>query len=335
MLPDFEDIVLKTWPDGTRLLLGDIATVAGCFRGRKLASPCSTASIRLVSTFSRWVKQDIIDTADAVKDYLEQKRAVLPKGVKLDAWQDSTYYLKDQLGMMSANLLMGAVLVFVVLALFLEIKLAFWVMMGIPICFLGALALINTPLIDSNLNMLSIFGFIVALGILVDDAIITGESAYSEQELHGHSVHSVVTGVYKVATPATFGVLTTIVAFAPTLFVQGVFGAFPEACGWVVVLCLSFSLLESKWILPAHLAHSKPASHPWLLWLNRLQEYCNRQLRQFRRLPLHAADAPQRGEPLPYPRAVRGAADSQRRPAGRRRSARGAGTRDAQRVPAS
>ena len=160
--------------------------------------------------------------------------------------------------MMLKNLAMGALLVFIILALFLEIKLAFWVMMGIPVCFLGAMAVINTPYIDASLDMISIFGFILVLGIVVDDAIIMGESAYTEQEKHGHSVDSVVNGVYRVSTPATFGVLTTIMAFAPTLFIQGVFGAFPAACGWVVILCLCFSLVESKWILPAHLAHSKP-----------------------------------------------------------------------------
>ncbi|WP_197484334.1 efflux RND transporter permease subunit, partial [Halioglobus sp. HI00S01] len=126
------------------------------------------------------------------------------------------------LGMMVKNLAVGALLVFITLALFLEIKLAFWVMIGIPVCFLGAMAIINTPYIDSSLNMISLFGFILVLGIVVDDAIIMGESAYSETEAHGHSVNNVINGVYRVATPATFGVLTTIVAFTPTLFVQGV-----------------------------------------------------------------------------------------------------------------
>ena len=166
--------------------------------------------------------------------------------------------------MMVSSLTMGALLVFLVLALFLEIKLAFWVMMGIPVCFLGAMALINTPYIDASLNMISIFGFIMVLGIVVDDGIIIGESAYTEQEKYGHSIDSVVNGASRVSSPATFGVLTTIVAFAPSLFISGVFGAFPEACGWVVILCLAFSIIESKLILPAHIAHSKPARNPLL-----------------------------------------------------------------------
>src|SRR5690606_13529467 len=157
----------------------------------------------------------------------------------------------------------------------------FWVMMGIPVCFLGAMAMINTPYIHATLDMISIFGFILVLGIVVDDAIIMGESAYTEQEQHGHSVESVVNGVYRVSIPATFGVLTTIMAFLPAMFVQGVFGVFPAACGWVVILCLCFSLIESKWILPAHLAHSKPTRNRLLLRSDRVQEEVNRLLYHF------------------------------------------------------
>ena len=277
---DFEAIVLKTWPDGTRLLLGDIATVDdGFVDSRGFATFNGKYSLG-INVFAMG-KQDIIETAEAAKRYVAEKQAQLPDGAKLEIWWDSTYYLEGRLGMMMKNLAVGALLVFVILALFLEIKLAFWVMLGIPVCFLGAMALINTPYIDASLNLISIFGFILVLGIVVDDAIIMGESAYTEQELHGHSVESIVNGVYKVATPATFGVLTTIVAFTPTLFIDGIFGAFPEACGWVVILCLTFSLVESKWILPAHLAHSKPTRNRLLLQVDHVQEAINRWLNGF------------------------------------------------------
>jgi len=277
---DFENILLKTWPDGTRLMLGDIATIDdGFVDGRGFTMFNGQYSLG-INVFAMG-KQDIIDTAQAARAYMAEKQQQLPDGVTLEAWSDITYYLEGRLWMMMKNLGMGALLVLIVLALFLEIKLAFWVMLGIPVCFLGTMAVISTPMVDASLDLLSIFGFIIALGIIVDDAIVMGESAYAEQERHGHSVKSVVTGVYKVATPATFGVLTTVVAFAPTLFVEGVFGAFPQAAGTVVVLCLVFSLVESKWILPAHLAHSKPARHPLLLSINRLQERCNSQLRRF------------------------------------------------------
>ncbi len=277
---DFESIVLRTWPDGTRLLLGDIATVDdGFVDAAGFAAFNGTYSLG-INIFAMG-KQDIIETSDAAKAYVAERTGQLPQGVTLDVWNDATYYLNGRLTMMVKNLAMGALLVFIILALFLEIKLAFWVMMGIPVCFLGAMAMINTPFIHASLDMISIFGFILVLGIVVDDAIIMGESAYTEQEKYGHSVESVVNGVYRVATPATFGVLTTIMAFLPTLFVQGVFGAFPAACGWVVILCLCFSLVESKWILPAHLAHSKPTRNRLLLRIDRVQKKVNGLLSKF------------------------------------------------------
>ncbi len=277
---DFENIVLKTWPDGTRLLLGDIATVEDGFVDAKGFAKFNGQYSLGVNVFAMG-EQDIIETADAARAYVEEKRPSLADGVELDIWSDSTYYLKGRLAMMVKNLAIGALLVFLTLALFLEIKLAFWVMLGIPVCFLGAMAVLNTPYVDASLNMISLFGFILVLGIVVDDAIIMGESAYSETEQRGHSVDNVIDGVYRVATPATFGVLTTIVAFIPTLFVQGVFAPMPEAFGWVVILCLVFSLVESKWILPAHLAHSKPTRNRLLLSVDHIQEGVNNRLRSF------------------------------------------------------
>ncbi len=277
---DFEQIILKTWPDGTRLLLGDIASIEDGFVDAKGFSMFNGEYSLGVNVFAMG-RQDLIETAETAKAYVAEKQMQLPAGVSLVIWADITYYLEGRLNMMVKNLAVGALLVFVTLTLFLEIKLAFWVMVGIPVCFLGALAFLNTPYVDTSLNMISIFGFILVLGIVVDDAIIIGESAYSEQELKGHSVENIINGVYEVSTPATFGVLTTIVAFAPTLFVDGMIGPLPRACGWVVILCLIFSLIESKWILPAHLAHSKPTRHPLLLKINGIQEKVNGRLREF------------------------------------------------------
>ncbi|MGB2260120.1 MAG: efflux RND transporter permease subunit, partial [Porticoccaceae bacterium] len=277
---DFEQIILKTWPDGTRLLLGDIASIDDGFVDAKGFSLFNGEYSLGVNVFAMG-RQDLIETANVAKAYVEEKQARLPDGVSLVIWADSTYYLEGRLNMMVKNLAIGALLVFVTLTLFLEIKLAFWVMVGIPVCFLGAMAFLNTSYVDTSLNMISIFGFILVLGIVVDDAIIIGESAFSEQELQGHSIENIINGVYQVSTPATFGVLTTIVAFAPTLFVDGMMGPFPRACGWVVILCLIFSLIESKWILPAHLAHSKPTRNPLLLKINGIQEKVNGRLRQF------------------------------------------------------
>jgi len=159
--------------------------------------------------------------------------------------------------MMMKNMWQGALLVFLVLSLFLRMKVAGWVIVGIPITFLGALFLMPVGPVPVTINMISLFGFIVVLGIVVDDAIIIGESIYTSIREEGHTIDNVVKGAKKVAVPATFGVLTTIAAFAPLLFVGGIAGAFFEAMGMVVILCLLFSLVESKLILPAHLVHAK------------------------------------------------------------------------------
>ena len=176
---DFESIVLKTFPDGTRLLLGDIATVNDGFQdltGFALFNGKYSIALPIMAMGA----QDIIDAANAAKEYVAAKNEMLPDTVQLTIWSDFSYYLDERLGMMMGNLAMGAVVVFIVLALFLEVKLAFWVMVGIPICFLGALAVFGSPWVGGTLNIVSAFGFILVLGIVVDDAIIIGEAAYTE-----------------------------------------------------------------------------------------------------------------------------------------------------------
>ena len=254
---EFSQLVLRTYPDGTRLTLGDIATVKDGFvesdsYGRFNGRP--TATLQVVAGS----QQNEIETAAAVKDYLLKKSKTLPAGVETDIWIDLPQYLEGRLNMMQSNMVTGAVLVFVVLSLFLRMKVAFWVIAGLPITFLGALWLM--PAWPVTINTISLFGFIVVLGIVVDDAIIIGESVYTKIRADGHTLDNVIRGAHNVAIPATFGVLTTIAAFAPMMFIGGVVGPFFEAMGVVVILCLMFSLVESKLILPAHLvqAHIPP-----------------------------------------------------------------------------
>ena len=251
----FEQVVLLTWADGTRLTLGDIATIRDGFietDGYAVFDDAYTVALTAYAVGD----QDIIKVADAVKGYMQRKAASLPEGVNLDYWADTTYYLDQRLSMMLRNLGLGAILVFITLGLFMELRIAFWVMLGLPICFLGALAMLPMPGIGVSINMMSLFGFILVLGIVVDDAIIIGESVHDSVRRHGHSLERVIKGAQRVAMPATFGVLTTIAAFAPTLFMQGPYANFLLSFGAVVILCLLFSLVESKWILPAHLAHT-------------------------------------------------------------------------------
>jgi multidrug efflux pump subunit AcrB len=279
---DFERVVLFSFADGTRLTLGDIATINdGFVEVDAYALFDGTYSIGL--GISAVGNQSIIDVAERVKKYVEQKRQELPEGVYLTDWADATYYLQGRLTMMLKNLGMGALLVFIILGLFMELKIAFWVMMGLPICFLGTFILLPLDPFNVSINMISLFGFILVLGIVVDDAIIIGESVHSQSKRYGLSLDSVVKGVKRVAVPATFGVLTTICAFLPTLFIPGVWHNFPAACGYVVLFCLIFSLIESKWILPAHLAHMETGLFRWVKsdWQDRLQERCNKRLYTF------------------------------------------------------
>ena len=161
---------------------------------------------------------------------------------------------------MLRNGVAGFALVFLVLALFLELRLAFWVSLGIPISFLGALALM--PGVDVSINVLSLFGFVLVLGIVVDDAIIVGENIYRHQEEHGDGMRGAIEGAYEIAKPVTFAVLTTVAAFSPLLFVPGVLGKVFRVIPLVVIACLLFSLLESLNILPAHLSHIPKRGRP-------------------------------------------------------------------------
>lgn len=249
---DFENILIRTNPDGSRVLLKDIADIKDQFAETGHFSEFNGEPAITIQVFSVG-DQSELEISQTVRDYVAAKQASSPSGINLTAWADVTYYLKGRLDMMVKNLLIGALLVFLSLALFLRLKLAFWVMVGLPVAFLGTFFLM--PQFDITLNLISLFGFILVLGIVVDDAIVIGESAYTNMRAKGHSIENVLEGVFKVAMPATFGVLTTIAAFIPILMISGVMGQFFSSIGWVVTLCLVFSIVESKLILPAHLAH--------------------------------------------------------------------------------
>ena len=253
---EFEQLPVVTLADGTRILLGEIATIVDGFEeGLQYSKFNGQNSVTLFVGAAD--NQSITAIASIVKNYVEEKAAVLPPGVKLETWVDMTYYLEGRLDMMIDNMKSGAVLVFLMLALFLRVRLAFWVMMGLPVCFLGTLLMMPLEFVGVTINVISLFAFILVLGIVVDDAIVMGESAHEEIEEHGHSTDNVIRGVKRVAMPATFGVLTTIAVFLPFLFGEGPSSAFGKAIGSVVILCLIFSLIESKLILPAHLVKMK------------------------------------------------------------------------------
>ncbi|MDP4537709.1 efflux RND transporter permease subunit [Alkalimonas collagenimarina] len=252
--PELAMIPVIVGPQGERVLLGDIATIHDGFEERVnyMRSNGRNAAFLQVEASST---QSLPDVARSVHQYIDFKNKQLPEGYQLEVLVDMTYYLNGRLNMMWSNLLQGSVLVFLMLMLFLRFKVAFWVMLGLPIAFLGAIWLM--PFAGVSINIVTLFAFIMVLGIVVDDAIVIGESAYHETEQKGHSVEHIIRGAKRVAVPATFGVLTTIAVFAPFMFAQGMESNEFRNISIVVVLCLIFSLIESKLILPAHLAHSK------------------------------------------------------------------------------
>jgi len=277
---EFEQVPVITLEDGTKILLGEVATIIDGFEeGLQYSKFNGENSITLFIGAS--AIQSITKIADIMNKYVEKKSASLPVGVKLETWVDMTYYLNGRLNMMLDNMKSGAVLVFLMLALFLRVRLAFWVMMGLPVCFLGTLLLMPMDFINITINVISLFAFILVLGIVVDDAIVMGESAHEEIEQHGHSTENVIRGVKRVAMPATFGVLTTIAVFVPFLFGDGPSSAFGKAIGGVVILCLIFSLIESKLILPAHLVKMKIKAFNPKNPLDRARRYIDIKLQNF------------------------------------------------------
>ena len=259
---EFEDLILWTRPDGSRLRLGDVATVVDGFEETDQYARFDFEPTMLVSVF-RTGDQSAVEIAALATAYVERARGRLPEGVTLTVWQNDAESLNNQLSLMLRNGVAGFALVFLVLALFLELRLAFWVSLGIPISFFGAIALM--PGVDVSVNVLSLFGFVLVLGIVVDDAIIVGENIYRHQEEHGDGMRGAIEGAYEIAKPVTFAVLTTVAAFSPLLFVPGTLGKVFRVIPLVVIACLLFSLLESLNILPAHLSHipKRVRPGPW------------------------------------------------------------------------
>ncbi len=251
---EFEDLVVLTRPDGTHLRLDQVARVVDGFADTDQETRFEGKPGVLVTVF-RTGDQSALDIAAKVNDYIAEAQDRLPEGIRLTAWQDSAKILRDRLDLLLRNGRNGFILVFIVLTLFLKLRLAFWVSLGIPISFLGALWLM--PGFDVTINLISLFAFIVVLGIVVDDAIIVGENIFSHQNRKGRGIASAISGAKEVSVPVIFAVLTSVAAFFPLLSIEGVTGKFMRVIPLIVIPCLIFSLVESLLILPAHLSHGK------------------------------------------------------------------------------
>ena len=253
--PEFEEIIVLTKNDGTAVRLSDIATVKDDFEDTDLYSRFDGERAALIKVF-RVGEQGALDVADTVKKYVETRKETLPQGVYLSTWQDQSLILRGRINLLTKNASRGLILVFVCLALFLNLRLAFWTTVGIPISFLGAFWLL--PQFDVSINMISLFAFIMSLGLVVDDAIVVGENIFSYRRKGLSRSEAAVRGVREMAAPVTFAVLTTVFAFVPLMFLTGTMGKIMRVIPIVVISVLVVSLVEALLILPAHLSAESP-----------------------------------------------------------------------------
>ncbi len=248
---EFQELVVKTRADGTRLYLKDVASVIDGFADTDQSLRFNGKPAALIRV-QRIGEQDLEHIAATVKNYIAE--AQLPEGVELTIWNDDSVMLSDRLNTLLDSGRQGFLMVLVLLALFLRPRLAFWVSVGVPVAFLGALFLINV--IGLSIDAISLFGFILVLGILVDDAIVVGENVHSRHQEGFGQLEGAIEGAQRVTIPVTFGVLTTVAAFTPLIFGVGYMGQVMTVIALTVICCLVFSLIESQMVLPAHLGHT-------------------------------------------------------------------------------
>ena len=259
---DFGSIPVRTTEDGTRIFLRDIAEIRDAFVDQEVLGRFDgEPSVALQITTEG--RNDVIVASEAAREFIKNypKIKPLPEGVSLSEWNDGSTPIRSRLELLIYNGIFGTILVVVSLALFLNLRLAFWVAVGIPVSIAGAILVFPTPGIDLSINQITAFAFIIVLGIIVDDAIVVGESVFSAKEEQKNpdapdaEVRATVRGVSKVIVPSVFGVLTTIAAFLPLTQVSGRLGNVFGQIATAVILTLIFSLIESKFVLPSHLAH--------------------------------------------------------------------------------
>jgi multidrug efflux pump subunit AcrB len=251
---EFANIVIKNQADGTIIRLSDIATVNDDFEETPVRTRFNGKQAAFIDVY-RIGPQSAIEVADAVKNYITSEQANLPQGFYLSYWDDDSEVVKSRIATLTSNALQGGILVLGLLTLFLRPAIAFWVFIGIPVSFMGAFMAMAA--FGVTINVISLFGFILVLGIVVDDAIVTGENVYTHLKTAKSGEEAAIKGTQEVATPVTFGVLTTVAAFLPLGFIEGARGAIFAQIPVVVIPVLLFSLIESKFVLPAHLKYIK------------------------------------------------------------------------------
>ncbi len=284
---EFESIVVGTGETGTPIRLGDVARINDGLADDPVLTNYKGQNAAVVNIYRVGAEKQL-DVAAAVKAYVDSELAlVLPEGISADLWRDESIYLRQRIEMLSRNAILGLLLVVALLLAFLDLRIAFWTAAGVAVSFIGAFFLMY--LFGVTINQLSLFGFILAIGIIVDDAIVVGENIHANWRKGLSPMEAARVGVGRVATPVLFSVSTTITAFVPLILIPGVFGQFLGQVAAVVILLLILSLVESFFILPRHLSHLKNDAPAW--WSPRrladpFRDWVSARLRAFRDGPL-------------------------------------------------
>ncbi|QLE85615.1 efflux RND transporter permease subunit [Shewanella sp. Scap07] len=280
---DFKNISVLTYADGSHILLSDIAVVTDTFEEDTFSlsryNQQNAMGIQVVMD----EYSDVVDIVAQAKQVIETWRSsnLLPENVEIESWYDKSDLITERLSLLAKNALSGIALVFIILALFLNIRVAFWVAASLPFVFSGTLFFMTDTFAGFTLNEMTTFGFIMALGIVVDDAVVIGESIYTTRKQQGDSIRSTIIGTHKVAAPTIFGVLTTVVAFMSIAAIEGKLGEIYAQFGTIVTICLLLSLVESKLILPAHLAHVNTQRSDKKTFWNTIQQGADNSLDWF------------------------------------------------------
>lgn len=282
----FANIPIITTPQGTIIRLGDVANVDDGFSDRSFVLSRFNGMQGIGLELTVGETGDVINIVEQADKIVTkwQSRIALPENVKIEAWYDDSQLIRDRLSMLIKNALWGIVFVFVVLALFLNLRVAIWVTAGLPFIYCGTLFFINGTFASLTINEISTFGFILALGIVVDDAVVVGESIYSSRKENGDTIDSTIKGTLRVATPTIFGVLTTVAVFVALSNVSGGLGHVYSQFAVIVAICLLLSVVESKLILPSHLSNlntQRKAGTGWKDSWAKVQRLCDFGLNWF------------------------------------------------------
>ena len=280
---DFAKIIVRGSRDGATLRLDQIATINDGFQDADLLTLYNDDPAAMVQVF-RTSDEQVLEIVQVVETYLEEEAVPsMPKGVEVSIWQNDAELLESRINLLRKNGIIGLILVLIALTLFLDLRLSWWVAVGISLSFIGTFAVM--PWLDVSINMMSLFGFILAIGIVVDDAIVVGENIYSEREKGRGPLEAAIKGTQRVALPVVFAVLTTITAFTPLLFVPGSIGKFLKFIPMIVIAVLVFSLIESLFILPHHLSHLPEHAQMrlprGLRWVEKIQAAVQSALQRF------------------------------------------------------